>query len=65
MLFTLGKPHKKADGTVNETFLGYCKEDGFKKKKNLGRIEQFDENNNSKWKLSRKNGYIYLTIKRL
>ena len=50
MLFTLGKPHKKADSTVNETFFGYCKEDGFKKKKNLGRIEQFDENNNSKWK---------------
>lgn len=50
MLFTLGKPHKKADGTVNETFFGYCKDDGFKKKKNLGRIEQFDENNNSKWK---------------
>lgn len=51
MLFTLGKPHKKADGTVNKTFFGYCKEDGFKKKKNLGRIEQFDENNNSKWKV--------------
>lgn len=51
MLFTLGKPHKKVDGTVNETFFGYCKEDGFKKKKNLGRIEQFDENNNSKWKI--------------
>lgn len=51
MLFTLGKPHKKADGTVDETFFGYCKEDGFKKKKNLGRIEQFDENNNSKWKV--------------
>ncbi len=50
MLFTLGKPHKKADGTANETFFGYCKDDGFKKKKNLGRIEQFDENNNSKWK---------------
>ena len=51
MLFTLGKPHKKADGTVNETFFGYCKDDGFKKKKNLGRIEQFDENNISKWKV--------------
>ncbi|MBE6881681.1 MAG: SAM-dependent DNA methyltransferase [Ruminococcaceae bacterium] len=50
MLFTLGKPHKKPDGTVNKTFFGYCKDDGFKKKKNLGRIEQFDENNNSKWK---------------
>lgn len=51
MLFTLGKPHKKPDGTINETFFGYCKDDGFKKKKNLGRIEQFDENNNSKWKV--------------
>lgn len=51
MLFTLGKPHVKTDGTMNETFFGYCKEDGFKKKKNLGRIEQFDENNNSKWKV--------------
>ena len=51
MLFTLGKPHKKSDDTVNETFFGYCKDDGFKKKKNLGRIEQFDENNNSKWKV--------------
>lgn len=50
MLFTLGKPHVKVDGTVNETFFGYCKDDGFKKKKNLGRIEQFDENNKSKWK---------------
>ncbi len=50
MLFTLGKPHIKPDGTVNETFFGYCKDDGFKKKKFLGRIEQFDENNESKWK---------------
>ncbi len=59
MLFTLGKPHIKADGTVNETFFGYCKEDGFKKKKNLGRIEQFDENNNSKWKVI-ENEWLYL-----
>lgn len=59
MLFTLGKPHKKADGTVNETFFGYCKDDGFKKKKNLGRIEQFDENNNSKWKTI-ENEWLYL-----
>lgn len=50
MLFTLGRPHVRADGTVNETFFGYCKEDGFKKKKNLGRIEQFDSEGNSKWK---------------
>lgn len=50
MLFTLGRPHIGADGTSKETFFGYCKEDGFKKKKNLGRIEQFDSNGNSKWK---------------
>lgn len=50
MVFTLGKPHVKADGTVDETFFGYYKEDGFKKKKNLGRIEQFDSNGVSKWK---------------
>lgn len=49
MVFTLGKPHKLPDGTVNETFFGYFKNDGFKKKKNLGRVEQFD-NNQSIWK---------------
>lgn len=51
MIFTLGKPHINVDGTVNETFFGYYKEDGFKKKKNLGRLEQFDENGDSKWKV--------------
>ena len=50
MVFTLGKPHRNADGTVNKTFFGYFKEDGHKKKKNLGRIEQFDKDNNSIWK---------------
>lgn len=50
MVFTLGEAHVKADGTVKETFFGYYKEDGFKKKKNLGRVEQFDEEGNSKWK---------------
>lgn len=50
MVFTLGKPHKNADGTVNETFFGYYKEDGSKKKKSIGRIEQFDADGNSKWK---------------
>ena len=50
MIFTLGKPHKKIDGTISKTFFGYYKEDGFKKKKNLGRIEQFDEENRSLWK---------------
>lgn len=51
MVFTLGKPHINVDRTVNETFFGYYKEDGFKKKKNLGRLEQFDENGDSKWKV--------------
>ena len=50
MLFTLGQSHVKADGTVRSTFFGYCKDDGFVKKKNLGRVEQFDEDGNSKWK---------------
>ena len=50
MLFTLGRPHVSADGTAKETFFGYCKEDGFKKKKNLGRIEQFNPDGTSKWK---------------
>ena len=50
MIFTLGKPHVNADGSVNKTFFDYYKEDGHKKKKNLGRIEQFDKDNNSIWK---------------
>lgn len=50
MVFTLGKPHTNADGTVNKTFFGYYKDDGHKKKKGLGRIEQFDKDNNSIWK---------------
>lgn len=50
MLFTLGQPHVKADGTSRVTFFGYCKDDGFKKKKNLGRVEQFDNGGDSKWK---------------
>ncbi|MBQ7276202.1 MAG: N-6 DNA methylase [Bacilli bacterium] len=46
MVFTLGIPHPKD----KETFFGYYKEDGFKKKKNLGRVEQFDDENKSRWK---------------
>lgn len=46
MLFTLGKPHSEE----KETFFGYCKDDGFKKKKNLGRVEQFNVDNESLWK---------------
>lgn len=50
MVFTLGRPHRMADGTIPKTFFGYYKEDGHKKKKNLGRIEQFDKENKSIWK---------------
>ena len=50
MIFILGRPHIMADGTIPKTFFGYYKEDGHKKKKNLGRIEQFDKGNNSIWK---------------
>ena len=51
MLFTLGQPHVKPDGTARATFFGYCKEDGFIKKKNLGRVEQFNPDGTSKWKI--------------
>lgn len=50
MLFTLGQPHVKPDGTTRSTFFGYCKDDGFVKRKKLGRVEQFDESGKSKWK---------------
>ena len=55
MLFTLGKPHSEE----KETFFGYCKDDGFKKKKNLGRVEQFNADNKSLWKEIEKE-WIYL-----
>lgn len=50
MVFILGRPHRNADGTVNKTFFGYYRDDGHKKKKNLGRVEQFDTQNHSIWK---------------
>ena len=46
MVFDVGTPHKT---TNRETFFAYCKDDGFKKRKNLGRVEQLDENGNSLW----------------
>ncbi len=38
MVFNLGTRHEKAP--IQETFFGYFKDDGFIKKKNLGRIER-------------------------
>ena len=50
MLFTLNKPHFDADGKPNKnTFFGYYKDDGFKKRKKIGRMEQFDADGNSIW----------------
>lgn len=49
MVFKIGKRHD--DISNPDTFFGYYKDDGFRKKKNLGRVEQIDENGNSKWSL--------------
>ncbi|MBE5762987.1 MAG: SAM-dependent DNA methyltransferase [Clostridiales bacterium] len=47
MVFKIGKKHK--DVSNPDTFFGYYKDDGFKKKKNIGRVEQVDSKGNSKW----------------
>ena len=46
MVFEIGKKHSDSP----YTFFGYYKDDGFKKKKNLGRVEQTDASTGrSKW----------------
>lgn len=48
MVFKIGTKHN--DVSNPDTYFGYYKEDGFKKKKNLGRVEQIDANaGKSKW----------------
>ena len=48
MVFKIGTKHD--DVSNPDTFFGYCKDDGFKKKKNLGRVEQIDAiTGKSKW----------------
>lgn len=48
MIFKIGTKHN--DVSNPDTFFGYCKDDGFKKKKNLGRVEQIDAcTGKSKW----------------
>ena len=48
MVFKIGKKH--SDISTPNTFFGYYKDDGFKKKKNIGRIEQVDPiSKKSKW----------------
>lgn len=52
MLFTLNKPHfDHATGKPRrKTFFSFYKDDGFIKRKGLGRVEQFDFNGHSEWK---------------
>jgi len=47
MVFNLGIRHENAP--LKETFFGYFKDDGFVKKKNLGRIEKTDEHGLGLW----------------
>lgn len=48
MVFKIGKKH--SDISAPDTFFGYYKDDGFKKKKNLGRLEQMDSTSKtSRW----------------
>lgn len=48
MVFNIGTKH--SDVSNPDTYFGYYKEDGFKKKKNLGRVEQIDASTGkSKW----------------
>lgn len=47
MIFKIGKKH--SDITNPDTFFGYYKDDGFKKKKNLGRVEQMTKTGSSRW----------------
>ena len=68
MLFTLGQPHYDPETKEprKATFFGYFKDDAHKKKKNLGRIEQFDVNNVSKWKsVEEKMAQAFTVTKRL
>lgn len=47
MVFNLGTRHENAP--IKETFFGYFKDDGFIKKKNLGRVEKVDSDGNGVW----------------
>lgn len=48
MVFNLGVRHSKSN--IKETFFGYYKNDGFVKKKNLGRVEKTDQFGVGVWK---------------
>ena len=46
MIFDLSQRHERAN---RETFFGYYKDDGFAKRKGVGRVEQTDAEGNSLW----------------
>ena len=46
MIFDLSQKHEKSD---RETFFGYYKDDGFIKRRGLGRVEKTDDSGNSLW----------------
>lgn len=52
MLFTLNQSHYELDGETprRQTFFGYFRNDGFRKRKNVGRVELADANGESLWK---------------
>lgn len=52
MVFKIGKKHSHESNP--KTFFGYYKDDNFKKKKNLGRVEQIDQDGHSLWKETEK-----------
>lgn len=50
IVFKVGKKHNSP--ATPKTFFGYFKDDGFKKRKNIGRVEQIDSaTGESKWKV--------------
>lgn len=52
MFFDVGTSHKSAN---REMFSDYCRNNGFNKRKNLGRVEQMDESGNSLWVANKEN----------
>lgn len=63
MVFTLGKKHN--DASNPKTFFGYFKEDGFRKRKNLGRVEQLNPQTGESLWAEIENRWIDLYINRI
>ena len=63
MVFKLGAKH--TDTSTPKTFFGYYKEDGFRKKKNLGRVEQLNPQTGESFWTEIENRWIDLYINRV